>query len=190
MKAKRRRSCLRVVLFACVIITLPIGVLSTQCPIDPDLDVGEPGNSYECPDNLPDGTANTYNTCCHNERPDENGDYHSCCQDPEVAKAESMAKFYGICGIMGGVTGAAMLIVYVRTYCKDDTFRCLKPIKRECKKWFDYTMDALCFCGCCPKKLRRKTKNDDIQDDKKKETNKHKTEDPAQMEVEMDAFWI
>ncbi|XP_022086983.1 uncharacterized protein LOC110977304 [Acanthaster planci] len=190
MRHKRRPRIRKFVQFVLLLI-LPLGVLSTQCPIDPDLDVGEPGNSYECPDTLPDGTENTYNTCCHNERPDENGDYHSCCQSPEVARAESMAKFYGMLGILGGVTGGLMTVVYVRTYCKDDTWRCLKPIKRECKKWFDLTMDALCFCGCCPKKLRRKTKKDhEIPDNKQTSNDKKAADDPAAVEVNMDEFWM
>ncbi|XP_071795521.1 uncharacterized protein [Asterias amurensis] len=183
---RKRKGLLRSCLLICLMTSLPIGVLSTTCPIDPELEVGAAGNSYDCPDTLPDGTVNTYNSCCVNDRADENGDYHTCCQDPEIAKAESMGKFYALCGTIGGVTAGIMLLVFVKTYCQDDTFKCLRPIKKELNKWFALISDALCFCGCCPKKLRRKTKNDTNE----KGSKVNKSGDPSTTEVNMDDFWM
>ncbi|XP_072046113.1 uncharacterized protein [Amphiura filiformis] len=179
---------LQVVLSLIYFLCLFSKVSSTSCPIDAALEVTQPGNSYECPDLLPNGQPNEYNFCCQNDRPDENGDYHSCCQDPDASDAAKMQEFINICIIIVCITIALMIGVFCHTYCRDDTFPCLAPVKKDLKKWYDMMMDSLCFCSCCPKKLRRKTKKERLEE--KKEAEVVKEVHPSQMEVPIDDFWI
>lgn len=162
-------------------------VYPTSCPIDPLLEATEPGNAYECPDTLPDGLPNEYNFCCQADRPDENGDSHTCCQDPDLADGAKMQEFYNICIIIVCVTLGLMTAVFVHTYCHNDTFPCLIPLKREVRKYKNMVMDSLCFCSCCPKFLRRKTKKEFALE--KEQARAEADVDPSQMEVPQD-FWI
>ncbi|XP_033097583.1 uncharacterized protein LOC117101657 [Anneissia japonica] len=120
------------------------------CPINPTLSTDVDGNTYLCPKFNPDGTENTHTECCHNDRPDEEGNYHSCCQNDEDKSAEQNAAFYRMLAYIFSGTAVCIAIVIVFTYCKPDTFPCLKPLKRYAKRGFDLTMDAICFCPCLP----------------------------------------
>eukprot|EP00057_Strongylocentrotus_purpuratus_P022578 XP_011677052.1 PREDICTED: uncharacterized protein LOC757315 [Strongylocentrotus purpuratus] len=135
-------------------------VSATTCAIDTELPETAAGNSYECPDTLDDGTDNEFNQCCYNDRPDESGNFHSCCKDEAAKSAEKMQEFYNICIMIGAITGCCMAAVFMCTYCEEDTFPCLKKLRRACKKYYNLFMDALCFCSCLPKKLRRKGNKD------------------------------
>ncbi|KAJ8049361.1 hypothetical protein HOLleu_02075 [Holothuria leucospilota] len=171
-------------------MSFPFAVSSTNCPVDPLLPETAPGNSYECPDLLPDGTPNDYNTCCHNDRPDSEGNFHSCCQSEEEKNEAKMGKFYLICGYIGIGTAAVMTSVFAYTYCRDDTFPCLKPIRRTVKKHFDRALDAVCFCSFLPKKIRRRGKKNDIPEEPKKPRVSPKyNNDPTKMDVPDDQFW-
>ncbi|XP_041466025.1 uncharacterized protein LOC121416599 [Lytechinus variegatus] len=145
----------------CLVLAVKIhDVSSTTCAIDTTLPETAAGNSYECPDTLDDGTENEFNQCCYNDRPDESGNFHSCCQDEAEKSAQKMQEFYNICIIIGAVTGCCMAAVFMCTYCEEDTFPCLKKLKRTCRKYYNLFMDGICFCSCLPKKLRRKEHKD------------------------------
>ncbi|XP_071956117.1 uncharacterized protein [Antedon mediterranea] len=125
------------------------------CPINPTLPTDAAGNTYECPKFNDDGTENTHTECCHNDRPDAEGNYHSCCQNEADKTAEQNAAFYRILAYIATGTAVCIAFVIVYTYCKPDTFPCLKPLKRYSKRAFDFTMDAICFCPCLPKQCQR-----------------------------------
>ncbi|XP_072182113.1 uncharacterized protein [Diadema setosum] len=180
----------------CAVLTLRVAQVSpTTCAIDNTLPETAAGNSYECPDTLDDGTENTYNVCCWNDRPDESGNYHTCCQDESVASAEKMQQFYNTCIIIGAVTGAVMLCVFMCTYCHEDTFSFIKPLKRSTRKCYNGFMDAICFCSCLPKRFRRKEKRDDLPEAKKQTNRNRKNPEydmptsSDQQEIVMDPFW-
>ncbi|XP_071851430.1 uncharacterized protein [Apostichopus japonicus] len=166
-------------------------VSGTNCAVDPILPETEPGNSYQCPDQLPDGTPNDYNNCCWNDRPDSEGNYHSCCQSDEEKSSAKMGKFYWICGYIGAGTLSVMVAVFVYTYCREDTFPCLKPIRRTVVKYFNQGLDALCHFSFLPKKFRRNGKKKDTPTEtKQKNVNFAYNNDTSSMPVPEDQFWM
>ena len=70
-----------------VIAALPVGVLPI-CPIDTNLSPYDAGNSYFCPNVYDDGSPNPYVVCCQNDRPDELGNYYSCCKPTAEKEAD------------------------------------------------------------------------------------------------------
>ncbi|XP_072182112.1 uncharacterized protein [Diadema setosum] len=136
------------------------------CAIDPALPASYPGNTYYCPDTNADGTANTFTQCCHNDRADADGNFHSCCQTSEEQSAERLGMMEQIGMYVGIATAVLVLLVFVYTYCRDDTFSCLKRVRARCSECRATCVDWICYCRCCSKKLRRifrkKKKNPEV----------------------------
>ncbi|XP_070565662.1 uncharacterized protein [Ptychodera flava] len=158
-------------------------VSSTTCAINQAHPATDPGNSHVCPDNLPDGTPNDFNNCCWNDRPDADGNYHSCCQDDSARAAAQMNMLVVVMVPIGSVLGVLFALVVVWTYCRDDTVKFLKPIRKRLRRWWDIFNDAICFCTCCPKRCRRNMKKDDVPTQTQPDVL-----DPTQEAI--DPFWM
>ncbi|XP_072017360.1 uncharacterized protein [Amphiura filiformis] len=143
-----------IILFIIVYVVPVVGgidfdKLPNLCPADLSLPATDPGNGYFCPDVYDDGSPNPYSECCHNDRPDELGNYHSCCKPDSESEAERNSRIEFIGMYIGIVTACIMVLIIICFYCRKDTVKCLDGCTKKTKYGKDKCLDGLCMCLCC-----------------------------------------
>ncbi|XP_063956616.1 uncharacterized protein LOC129262970 [Lytechinus pictus] len=163
----------------------------TPCPINPEKPASFPGNSYYCPATNEDGSPNTFTECCQNDRADDDGNLHSCCLPAEEQNAEMLGMMEQVGLYLGVATAVLIVLVFLYTYCRDDTFSCLKRLRARIYKFWDGCMDGLCNCRCVGRRIRRKLKKKSQPETPYVKESNHEHDGPAaeHVGVQENFFW-